>query len=580
MIPKKYFSILLWLFTFATAAFAQKIKLTAHSAEYCTGMYSKVDWGGPVEPFIKVDLKKYEAANPETGNASLSIVIFEYQDIDALGVVTESGQKRYVCDETLVSQGLCDSSQLYQFIVDKDASTYAPIKTTVLTDLGTNDFSYIVANTGYYCIAAINPPFNGESNNFDLIVNFHNAFGNLPASQIPLLSLYGLLAVVYAVCLCVYLFPVFKHRAELLLLQKYLAGFFVFLTVEDILTWSLYEIRNNNKKYPLPAGIQFYTVVISILNAFKISFSLFLLLIISLGYGIVHLKLPRRLMNVCKIVCGTHFILSAVVAWLSYHTSQTQPTASTTDTSRATDSFDADSWILLGFSVPLIGLFMGIYVWILSSLRNTTQNLLENKQVVKLKMYQKLFRLIFASVLLLIFGFVISNILIFNDNLTESIERFWKINDVLITFWPSCVYFIVFMGIAIIYRPTDTSYLLAASTQVPTSASSAIPNAAAMDLEQYENDFEFDDLRSLESNNNANPFEQPKTHQKSSDNPFDDTNQLEDPFDDGQADLDEQLKQERAKSRSNNDFQLEEEEEGEDDTEPGIDKVSKLDKKD
>lgn len=560
--------IFVLLYTFCTicSVSAQKIKISGKSAEYCTGMYSKVDWGGPVEPFVKVDLKDFAYENPATRKAGISVIIFEYKDVDLLGVVDKDGVRRYICTEDLISQNLCSESQLNQFIIDEEVTTFAPVKTTVLTELGTNDFSYAVSETGYYCIAAVNPPYKGEFNNFNMIVNFHNAFGNLPASEIPLLSLYGLLAVVYAVCLSVYLFPIFKHRSELLLLQKYLAGFFVFLTIEDILTWSLYEIKNNNKTYPLPGGIQFYIVFISILNAFKISFSLFLLLIISLGYGIVYPKLPRKLMNGCKIMCGLHFIFSVGVAWLSYNTMQSQPTASTTDTSKASDSIDSDSWIILLFTIPLSIIFIGLYLWIITSLKQTTEMLLQNKQIVKLKMYQKLFRLIVGSVLLLLFAFIISTILIFNDNLSESIEKFWKFNDVLVTFWPSCVYFVVFIGIAIIWRPTDTSYLLAASTQVPTSASNAIPTNETIDLEQqYDNDFEFDDLRSFETTttNNANPFEDPNStigdHSK---NPFDDSNQIPDTFDDGQKDLDEQLRKEKEKLKSadNGDhFELEDE---------------------
>lgn len=548
---------------------AQKIKLTEKAAEYCTGMYSKIDWGGLSEPFIKVDLQSFGDVNPKTGNASISVIVFEYQDIDLLGIIDESGHRRYICDQSLVNEGLCSSDELYQFIVQDNITTNSVVKTDVLTDLGTNDFSYHVTETGYYCIAVFNPPYSEDENKFDMIVNFHNAFGSLPASEIPLLSLYGLLAVVYAVCLCVYLFPVFRHRSELLLLQKYLAGYFVFLTVESILTWSLYDVQNNNKIYPLPGGIQFYIVFISCLNAFKISFSLFLLLIIALGYGVVYPKLPRRLMNFCKIACGVHFIISVVFTWLSYYATQSQPTASTTDTSKASDTLNADSLIILLVSIPLTIIFMGLYFWILSSLRKTTQSLAENKQIVKLKMYQKLFKLIFGSLLLLVFAFVISNILIFNDNLTESIERFWKFNDVLTSFWPACIYFVVFVGIAIIWRPTNSSYLLAVSTQVPTSASGAIDTTDTVDLEQYDNDFEFDDLRSFDSN--TNPFENSQTVDQnipnnSSDNPFDDVHRLENPFDDGEKDLDEQLRKEKEKLKSSDstgNFELEDDTEDE-----------------
>ncbi|GME80848.1 unnamed protein product [Ambrosiozyma monospora] len=440
--------------------------------------------------------------------------------------------------------GLCEKSDLNKFIIRSNYTSILPIKQTVLTDYGTNDFSYVISKTGYYCVAAYNPRFDGDKvNNYKLTVNFHNAFGNLPASEIPKLPLYGLLAVVYAVCLCVYMFQVYKHRSELLLLQKYLAAFFVFLTVENILIWSLYDVKNNNTKFPVPAGIKFYIFVISCLSAFKISFSLFLLLIISLGYGVVFPKLNRKVMLKCKIIAGLQFVFSVLFIWTFHYSSQAQPGTSTTDTSKATNSFESNSWLVIIFATPLAMLFVVFYFLILNAQQKTVKLLQEKRQIVKLNMYRTLFKLIFCSLLLMVFGFIVTSVLMFNDSLTDSIERLWKFNDVLIDVWPSFLYFIIFTGIAIIWRPTDSSYLLAASSQLPTSEGAAgadddddpANNVQPYDnLEQFGNEFEFDDLRSLESGvnepgqQNANPFQHANksTTALSAENPFADTNAL------------------------------------------------------
>ncbi|KAH3660021.1 hypothetical protein OGAPHI_007226 [Ogataea philodendri] len=506
----------------ALACVAEKVELTANAAEYCTGMYSRQDWGGPVDPFIKVDVKKF-SKNPDDTHP-LSLVVFEYRDMDYLGTTDNvTGVTNYICTDKFVREDVCPKSELNQFIVSSNNSGNSLIKTAVLTELGTNDFSYHVANTGYYCLAVYDPQYSSSEGSFSVIVNFHNAFGNLPASEIPKLPLYGLLAVVYAVCLSVYLFQVFKHRSELLLLQKYLAGFFVFLTVENILVWSLYDVENNNKTFPIPNGIKFYISFISMLNAFRVSFSLFLLLIISLGYGVVYPKLQRKTMNKCKLLAAAHFLVSTVFIWFSYYSSQVQPSGSTTNTSKATTTIEANSWVILIITLPLAVLLVVFYFLILTSLQKTVKLLAEKKQIVKLKMYKNLFKLIFGSMLLMVFALIINVVLVFNDSLTESIERLWKFSDVLTDFWPACIYFIVFIGLAIIWRPTDSSYLLAASSQIPTAdngdADPEEPQEIYNNLDQYGNEFEFDDLRSL---NSDNPFGDPPESLPTPENPFDD----------------------------------------------------------
>lgn len=567
---KNRMSSLLILLFLTSLSMAQKVMLSDKAKEFCTGMYSKRDWSGSTDPFIKVDLKSFETANPDTGNASVSLIIFEYRDLTGIGVTDKSGVTHYECTNLLIEHGYCSESEKNQFIVNSTYVSQNPIKHTLLASLGTNDISYVVTETGYYCVAADSPIYSGNHNHFKLLVNFHNSFGNLPAAEIPKLPLYGLLSVVYAVCLCIYLFQVYRHRSELLLLQKYLAGFFVFLTIENILTWALYDAQNNNKKYPLPGGIKFFIVVVSVFNSFKIAFSLFLLLIIALGYGVVYPKLKRDVMNKCKILAGLYFIVSTAFTIGSYFQGQSQPDATTSTISSSGN--DALTYFLLIITIPLGLLIFVFYFFILTSLNKTNALLKETKQIVKLNMYKKLFSLLFVSLLFLVFSFVMVTVLVFNDSLTESIERFWKFDKVLIDFWPSLLYFFIFIGVAIIWRPTDTSYLLAVSSQLPSNSSEAVTDnqdepPIYNNLNEYGNEFEFDDLRSLESGA-TNPFDD--SHKKStrsnapSENPFDDRNNIDnnnDNDDDINFDIQTEQQRQQQHSATNDEFILDDDEE-------------------
>ena len=64
------------------------------------------------------------------------------------------------------------------------------------------------------------------------------------------------------------------------------------------------------------------------------------------------------------------------------------------------------------------------------------------------------------------------------------IEKNWRSRFFFTDFWPTLVYFVVFVIISFLWRPTDTSYMLAVSQQLPTD-----PENVA--------DFDLSDLQSL-----------------------------------------------------------------------------------
>lgn len=87
----------------------------------------------------------------------------------------------------------------------------------------------------------------------------------------------------------------------------------------------------------------------------------------------------------------------------------------------------------------------------------------------------------------MLIGFVISSIIFATMNTLDMIEQYWRSRFFFTNFWPTLVYFAVFVIISFIWRPTDTSYMLAVSQQLPTD-----PENVA--------DFDLSDLQSLGDN--------------------------------------------------------------------------------
>ncbi|SCU97471.1 LAMI_0F10198g1_1 [Lachancea mirantina] len=449
----------------AGLVYGNKESLSEKDNQICSGMYSKADWGGKVDPYIALSFKELRDTE------GLSVVIFDFKDYQHLGVSASDGEKYYICDQKAIDLGLCNSTSENQYLVtetlydpdtQENKTLSAPITSFYQTSEGKWDSKYPIRSTGYYCVVAYSQD---ETAKFSATVNFRNAFGQLPAAEINKLPLYGLLAIFYVVAMALYSFAFWKHKHELLPLQKYLLAFFVFLTAEQIFIWAYYDLKNEKGD---TAGTKVYMVFVSMLSSGKISFSLFLLLVIAFGYGVVYPKLNKKLMRRCQALAVVNFALSVAYLIQNYLTNP-----------------ETTSLLPLITLLPLMISVALFYFLIMRSLSRILRYLQEQRQVVKLKMYRRLLATISISLLVLVAGLVVSSFVFLGMNSIEMIEQHWRTRFFFVDFWPSLVYYFVFVTVAFFWRPTDTSYMLACSQQLPTD-----PENVA--------DFDLDDLHSLE----------------------------------------------------------------------------------
>ncbi|CDK28035.1 unnamed protein product [Kuraishia capsulata CBS 1993] len=497
--------LILVLCTLASSILAEKVLVTNKSLRFCTGMYSKRDWDGDIEPHIEVDLQYFKLGNNNV--QSVSIVIFEYNDVDALGVSVSDlslPKTNYLCSEELVAKGLCDTSELYQFIVNKNVTPKAEILTSFLTSYGDNGLRYNISKTGYYCVACSSPLDLGKSQNeFIVQVNFQNSYGNLPAAEIPKLKFYGLLAVLYAVSLSVYLFQMFIHRSELLKLQKCLAGFFVFFTVESILTWFFYAFLNEDKMsllHPVSGDVVAYKLFVSFLSALKVPLALWLLVLITAGYDLVYSKIiPKHEddLVVSFFVGFCYFFFGLGFTLLSFYNTVSQPPSGPFGAYN-----DSAAGVGLWFTGILCACFyMIILHFAFKSLSNTQKVLAESKQRTKLKLYQNFFWFLCISVLLLIFATVLLIALQIGNSFTE-FRNLRSLFDLL----SSCIFVVVFIGVVFMFRPSHELYLLSCSGK---DIENEFPEEPSVGVDS--GDFELDDLAGEESarlvGSSENPYD-------------------------------------------------------------------------
>lgn len=301
-----------------------------------------------------------------------------------------------------------------------------------------------ILKTGYYCVSTA--AFGDFK--YRAIVEFRNAYGELPGAQIAKLPFYGGLAVVYAVVGVFWAFLYVQHRHDILAVQNYITATIGFLVVEMIATWGYYDHMNRNGS---DTGSKVLVIVVAVLNAIRNSLSFFLLLIVCMGYGVVQSNLGRRMLY-ARILAITHFVFGVIYAIASLSITPE----------------DAGPLVLL-VVLPLAATLTGFYVWTLNSLSATMKDLLARKQRTKAQMYRKLWWCILSSVLVIFAFFFINSFTFAGQGDANFVPDHWQTRWFVLDGWLNLVYFADVCFIAYIWRPTANNRRFAMSDEVSSS---------------------------------------------------------------------------------------------------------------
>jgi hypothetical protein len=109
-------------------------------------------------------------------------------------------QNEYLCDDESIQAGFCNVNATGEFILAPNATELS--KNVIWTQaIHLKDpslpINYGIKNTGYYCVGT--SAFSPLDAQYSALVEFRNAYGELPAAQIAKLPFYGGITIVYAV---------------------------------------------------------------------------------------------------------------------------------------------------------------------------------------------------------------------------------------------------------------------------------------------------------------------------------------------------------------------------------------------
>jgi hypothetical protein len=216
-----------------------------------------------------------------------------------------------LCDSDPINAGFCNANQTGEFVLAPNA-TEASQNLIFTQAVHLKDpplpVKYGIKKTGYYCVGTA--AFSPTDAQYTAMVEFRNAYGELPAAQIAKLPFYGGITIVYAVIGAFWAFLYVQHRHDILPVQNYITAIILFLIVEMLMTWGFYDFMNRNGS---TVGAKALMIIVAILNAGRNSFSFFLLLIVCMGYGVVKHTLGKTMIYVRYLAAG-HFVFGLIYA--------------------------------------------------------------------------------------------------------------------------------------------------------------------------------------------------------------------------------------------------------------------------
>ncbi|KAF8924348.1 hypothetical protein BGZ58_001894 [Dissophora ornata] len=377
-----------------------------------------------------------------TGNAV--VVVFEWNDNKYVGKndpttgeASSLFRPMYICDTNALNAGLCTDAELGKAIIDTSVSSTVQSTSLNFTNeenAGIQFFDYHVQTTGYYCVLAWPVQINQEEAYFTGVLEFNNKYGYLAGSDFPKLPFYGALSLIYMTIGIAWMVLCARHWREILTVQHFISGVIFFLMIEMAFNWGYWD--DFNKAGTSSTAL---LVLVSILNSGRNSLSLFMLLIVSMGYGVVKPTLGSTMKKVI-ILSLAHFLFGIIYS---------AGTMSPVD--------DVSAMIVLMVVVPLALTMTSFYIWTLQSLTSTIATLNLRRQTEKVKMYTRLWRLLVFSLTVLCAFFVINTLNFMNMDTEDWPATHWRVKWFLLDGWLNILYLVVFTVIVILWRPTENN---------------------------------------------------------------------------------------------------------------------------
>ncbi|XP_067119815.1 transmembrane protein 87A isoform X2 [Centruroides vittatus] len=293
----------------------------------------------------------------------------------------------------------------------------------------TSDHQAKVDKDGMYLFVLFIESVDSKPFNITVNIEMKSQYGYLSAVDWPLLPFYGVMCGIYVIYAIAWLIVTALQWRDLLRIQFWIGGVIFLGLVEKAVLYAKYQSLNESGE-----SVKGAIILAEIISSLKRTLARMLVIIVSLGFGIVK---PRLGPLLHRVVCVgvLYFLLSAMEGFIRSLMLKNDPSKQT---------------LIAG--VPLAFMDSAICWWIFSSLVQTTRTLQLRRNLVKLSLYKHFTNTLIFAVLASIAYMIWS---IHSHKFTSCITD-WKELWVDDAYW-HLLFSIILLVIMILWRPTNNN---------------------------------------------------------------------------------------------------------------------------
>ncbi|XAR66038.1 hypothetical protein NMG60_11012086 [Bertholletia excelsa] len=256
---------------------------------------------------------------------------------------------------------------------------------------------------------------------------WRNPEGFLPGKMAPLMTFYGFMSLAYVVLGLMWFLRFLQHWKDVIQLHYQITAV-IGLGMCEMALW-YFEYANFDNTGSRPMGITIWAVTFS---AVKKTVSRLLLLVVSMGYGVVRPTLGGMTLKI--LLLGVIYFMASEALELVEHLGNI-------------NDFSGKARLFLVLPVALLDACF--ILWIFASLSRTLEKLQIRRSMVKLELYRKFTNSLALSVLLSVAW--IGYELYFNA--TDPLSELWRRAWIIPAFW-TLLSFLLLVVICILWDPS------------------------------------------------------------------------------------------------------------------------------
>eukprot|EP00250_Pteridium_aquilinum_P014793 c22203_g2_i1 orf=316-1866(-) len=375
-----------------------------------------------------VAASRYTENQPRT--QLIHALIFELGDRDMIGSRKDMSSYALCCTGDLAESEGCDPGEVIMHSVDQWPRLISIYFKGNQIDAKMTQESIEITKTGMYNLYFIfcDPALYGTVINGNTV--WKNPYGYLPGRLAPLMKFYGFLSLAYLILGLFWLIQYFRFWRDILQLQNYIS-LVIALGMCEMSLW-YFDYSNFNTTGFRPVGITFWAVTI---GAIRKTVSRCLLLIVSMGYGVVRPTLGGLTSRVL-LLGGTYFIAVEVFDVIEHV--------------GAINDMGGKEKLLLVLPVAVLDAIF--IMWIFTSLSKSLEKLLVRKLTAKLELYRKFTNTLAVMVVLSIAW--IGYELFFKA--TYAYGERWQNEWIILAFW-NAISFVLLCVVCLLWAPSKNA---------------------------------------------------------------------------------------------------------------------------